>query len=371
MAETPEAAPDFRSAFDEAGKTGYAGIEVGGERFTVVRPGLILSDGKSVFRGAEEYIPPPKLRAAYSDRTAWVMAALSELAYERFEDGPAIEGRLLMALAEGEFKDTKFFSAADGTQGFLTVRPGEMAVLVFRGTEQDRRDIMKDLDARFYNTPDGKAHRGFTRAFESVEANIRKALDDTVPKRDDTENRRPDMPFFITGHSLGAAIATAATQVLEEDYVVSACYTFGSPRIGTAEWSESVKSPVYRVVHGADGVPLVPLSGVAKTIILWIFDIPLLSMAKPYVEKFFKSGYAGYQHAGDMRFIVDGDPARLRGGSAAAWARFGHVVVGTLSRGLFAIGSMVGFKALSAFFADHSIKRYAAILRKIADQRNP
>ena len=363
MAEESPDKPDLSSAFEEAGTQGYADIEINGQHFTVVKPGVNAQDGKLVFHNYEHFVSPPKSRAAYSDRTAWVMAVLSELVYIPFETGDEHKGRLLKSLAEGGFKKTEFFTRDDGTQAMLTTRPGEFSVLAFRGTEKDRHDILKDLDARFYDTADGKAHRGFVTAFEGMETSIRSALEEL-------DKAHPGMPLFITGHSLGGAVAAAATQDLEEEHLVAACYTFGSPRIGTAEWSESVKSPMYRVVNGADGVPLVPFSGITKTIILWVFNIPVLHVAKPYVEKFFNKGFAGFQHTGDMRFIVDGDPPRLRGGSAAAWARFMHVFVGTLSRGFFALGSLVGIKALSAFFADHSISRYAAILKQIAKDRN-
>jgi len=46
-------------------------------------------------------------------------------------------------------------------------------VLAFRGTEKNRKDILNNINARFYNTPSGIAHREFASAFESVERDIR------------------------------------------------------------------------------------------------------------------------------------------------------------------------------------------------------
>lgn len=358
---------DIATALAEATKSGFSSLERNGVDYTIVLAGLSGPNRKAVFQGAEDFMSARKDRAAYSDRTAWVMAELSNLAYLKFEDpNTQAKEELLAELADAGFKKTELLNCKDGTQGFVTVRPGEYAVLAFRGTETNKADILKDLNARFLETPSGRAHRGFTSAYEDNEKPIRAALDKLLIDGDGNQ-----IPLFVTGHSLGGAIATVATQELEESYSVAACYTYGSPRVGTSEWSQSVKSPLYRIVNGADGVPLVPMSAVSRTVALWVFSIPPLTAAKPYVEKVLLKGFFGFQHAGDMRFIIDSDRDRLRIGSAAALARIYHVTIGTLSRGLFAITTKLGMERLSGFFADHSIGRYAGILRKIADERNP
>lgn len=356
--------PAVEAALYEASKSGFSNVEYDGKTLTIVRPGLTLETGVQPFVGKEWFIPIQLKRAAYSDRTAWVMAELSQLAYTKFEDGKEQENVLVKALADAAFVRLHLFNSDYGTQGFLAVRLGEYAVLAFRGTETNKSDIMADLNARFLQTPDGKAHRGFAKAFEAVERDVRKRLDELYADS-------PDMPIFITGHSLGGAIATAATQVLEQDYTVAACYTFGGPRVGTAEWSDKVKSPMYRVVNGADGVPMVPFSSVFKDGVIFLTKIPLLHFAEPYVRKLFESGFAGFQHAGDMRFILDGDPALLKMGSSAVFMRFRHIVLGLMSRFFFWTGKPLGVRKLSAFFSDHSIGRYAEILKSIAEQRNP
>lgn len=360
MAENDSKDPNFDAIFAEAANAGYASVEIDGKEFTIVVPGMETASGTHPFIGHEHFIRIQKSRAAYSDRTAWTMAELSALAYIRFEDGKDKKNALVKALADGQFVNPVFFNSDYGTQGFLAIRVGEFAVLAFRGTEKNKDDILADLNARFLETPDGRAHKGFAKAFEAIEDDVRKAL--TKLKK-----QCPGLPVFMTGHSLGGAIATTATQVLEEKFTIAACYTFGSPRVGTAEWSESVKSPMYRIVNGADGVPMVPLSALFRDAILWIFNIPVFYAAKPYVEKFFESGFAGFQHAGDMRFIREGDPPVLKMGSAAAFARFRHVFMGKLIGALKKLNP----KSLSSTFADHSISRYAAITKAIAIDRNP
>ena len=42
----------------------------------------------------KDLLDPPILRAAYSDRTAWLMAEMSRLAYTKFEDSEAKKDEL-------------------------------------------------------------------------------------------------------------------------------------------------------------------------------------------------------------------------------------------------------------------------------------
>ena len=48
-------------------------------------------------------LTPPVLRAAYSDRTAWIMAKAAQLAYLRFEDNDDERQELEASLASGGF----------------------------------------------------------------------------------------------------------------------------------------------------------------------------------------------------------------------------------------------------------------------------
>ncbi len=79
----------------------------------------------------------PTKRAAYSDRTAWIMASLSELAYKMFETEGT--GPLEEKLSAGGFNLIQTVNAVDGkavdTQAILVNKPGVMSVLAFRGTE--------------------------------------------------------------------------------------------------------------------------------------------------------------------------------------------------------------------------------------------
>jgi len=293
----------------------------------------------------------PTHRAAYSDRTAWLMATLSKLAYLRFEDGgidlAALDNGLkTLGLELAEFFDDDH----SGTQGFLAVAENRFLVLVFRGTEKNGRDIRTDLRARLYNTTDGQVHLGFLNAYEGVREAVQQAI-----------SRFPDKPAYITGHSLGGALATVATRDLEPYHRVAACYTFGSPRVGNSDWSDGLKTPVYRVVNRADGVPLVP----GSMLLIWILT-PLTWL--PFTGWITNHGYVGYQHAGDLRLLDGPDEApRLKIGTAAVMARLYRLTVGRIWDAIRFMSPGI----LLTLFKDHAVAGYTDRLHRIAEARNP
>lgn len=278
-----------------------------------------LAAARKFFGANDLLLDPPIMRAAYSDRTAWVMASMAQLVYDRFEEGGKPRDLLIEKLKGGGFELLgEFHSPKTDTQGFL-VSNGEYAVLAFRGTEVTKgADIKTDAKAFRASVFEGRVHRGFVEAYKSIEAQVLKAL----PKV-------KGLPLYITGHSLGAAVATVVTQYLERDHElrdrIAACYTFGSPRVGNREFDRDLKSAVYRVVNTTDVVTVVPL----------------LSM--------------GYTHIGDVRFL---EPAigEIRRG------------VPILRRIFFFI--MAAFRLFGPLVGDHAIAEYRRKLEAVAQARN-
>lgn len=193
---------------------------------------------------------PPINRAAYSDRMAWIMAHMAKLAYIKFEENEPELKRLEYSLRSGWFNLIKTFNK-NGTQAFLA-KNDEFSVLSFRGTQPDRwEDVRTDIKILKERTIDGKVHAGFKKAFNDVKGEI----------LEEFRANLGDMPLYITGHSLGAALATVATQELGEEFndQIAACYTFGSPRVGDGTYEKSIKAPFYRIVNSTDIVTLVPI----------------------------------------------------------------------------------------------------------------
>lgn len=236
----------------------------------------------------------PSYRKAYSDRMAWLMAYLSELAYLKFDEWHGNEEVVLKLLGRALAKAGKGTAAriigvvrkgydydheqetrklrrslkqvnlslvkilsANATQAFVAVAcNGEFAVLSFRGTEADRmKDVRADAKATQATCPTGqRVHSGFMQQYDDISSDLQATLDKPEVK---------GKPLFITGHSLGGAVATIAARRLNAERQIAACYTFGSPRVGTESWVDQIKTPIYRIVNSADPVPMVPFSGTA------------------------------------------------------------------------------------------------------------
>ncbi len=200
----------------------------------------------------------PTFRAAYSDRTALLMAKLSKRAYDAFDldkDSSQKFSKTFEAL--GFEPCIELIDPDSGTAGFI-VFGKELICVVFRGT-QDALDWRTNFRFQFVALQGGAlAHAGFFQAYYS----IRPVLFDTIKKL--VANDYPPRPIYITGHSLGGALAMMATAELSnhnEEAVrdrIAACYTFGAPKAGDRTFDQFVKVPLYRVTNGIDIVPAVP-----------------------------------------------------------------------------------------------------------------
>ncbi len=184
----------------------------------------------------------PTWRAAWSLRTAVLMAKLCELAY-------ADRATVANAVRAGGFQLAQWIEA-DGLSAFLAIAPGEMAVLAFRGT-CDLQGWERDFDfpaMAMPGAPGVRVHCGFWTGWTRLRAGVMAAIDINLP---------PDLGLYITGHSLGGALAQLAAVALERDEL-AAVYTFGSPRVASLGFDACVKTEHYRVVHDQDLVPAVP-----------------------------------------------------------------------------------------------------------------
>jgi len=167
-----------------------------------------------------------------------------------------------------------------------------MNVLSFRGTEADIRDIKADLKTTITEIDGYKIHSGFHQAFYKVKDDIEvklKSLQDN------------GYPLYITGHSLGGALALCATKFLASDSL-GACYTFGSPRVASSGFGDNIKTPIYRIVNAADLVPRVPPAYI-QYLLISIFEVAHIPFVSEAVVKTLEKT-VGYRHHGDMRFLT-------------------------------------------------------------------
>ncbi len=334
---------------------------------------------------------PPVYRKAYSDRTAWLMACLSELAYIKFNplfshqkqktlflesisklvdenkksslikliasvgyDHDGEKEKLKRELTTLKIEILETFDS-DGTQAIL-VSNDKFIALAFRGTEADAKDpvaSLKDIKADMKATTiqcetEGKIHTGFKEAFDAVALDIQKKLDDDKLKT---------KPLFITGHSLGGALATIAAKKLSHKGGIAACYTFGSPKVGDEEWIADIKTPIYRLVNAADCVTMLPPGTELMTILSWICQF-IPSVGEAISSKVLK--LSGYIHGGNMRYLTN-----------CSSGQYGDV------RLLYSVGFLYRIKGWvikklpwRKFLADHSISVYRKKLMIVAERRN-
>ena len=199
----------------------------------------------------------PTLRAAYSDRTAALMAYLAAFAYDTQIQAKGVLQVPQELAALGFNKLTSFHNGM--TDGWAYIAEGvDLIALAFRGMSS-----IKNWDTDFNVAlvhPENtdlqlRVHKGFYQAFirlNEATLGIKEKLDAIKQVTNGA------VPIYITGHSLGGALAQIAGAVLGSDQV-AACYTYGSPRVGNFYFDPWVKVPSYRVMNYADIVPQVPL----------------------------------------------------------------------------------------------------------------
>jgi hypothetical protein len=310
-----------------------------------------------ILKSEQKNLPSPKtlpnLRAAYSDRTSALMAFLAAFAYhpsidaafpDRANNGAGVAqrpkagsqdfrpnqvGSKEIASIPGDLAQLGFTSLSvfsNGmTDGFAFVAESpDLVVLSFRGT-QSQKNWNTNFRAFLVHPENTNAklrvHQGFYQAFKEL-------ADAGLEEKIAAVERVTGRPLYITGHSLGGALAQIAAAVFGSD-TIAACYTFGSPRVGNFIFDLWVKPPSYRVINHADLVPQVPL--------------PI-----------------GYRHSGDPRYLpkrVEDSPFRYQPSPLDRCRQLGEGILQFLRT-----WSILGIK-------DHAIAEYYAKLEEIAAAR--
>jgi triacylglycerol lipase len=186
-------------------------------------------------------------------------AILSHLVYESDE----VIRQTSSLLGFEEYKFHSFKGHRYDTEFFAAVNEEHIAIAI-RGTEvSEKSDIATDakIDMKMFAWDDGhfdgKIHHGFYDAVTPALPVLREAVAALV----DTYHAEH---VWITGHSLGAALAVLASAFLSsQDIPIAGVYTYGSPRVGDDVFGKSFKSSglwdkTYRVVNCNDIVTMVP-----------------------------------------------------------------------------------------------------------------
>jgi hypothetical protein len=155
---------------------------------------------------------------------------------------------------------TSTISAPSTDTQALIADEGLCITVAFRGTSSVR-DWIEDCE--FHKEPlaweqddaAAEVHDGFLKAFDSVLEDVKHQVDTFV-----AAGRRP---VFITGHSLGGALAIlCALEMYRQSVPIAGVYTFGQPRVGNKIFQNIYDAVLFeetfRVVNQNDIVPRVP-----------------------------------------------------------------------------------------------------------------
>jgi hypothetical protein len=164
----------------------------------------------------------------------------------------AENARLLCQASAAAYSSNTIADVATDTALSIINCPLSMDTIVaFRGTA-DLRNWLTDLDCRLVPVLNFRVHRGFYEAMQAVELDLDAGL-----------GQAPESRLWVTGHSLGGALAKLwALWAAGRGHDVAGVYTFGQPRVGDAAFASFYNSVLgarsFRVVHAEDIVPRVP-----------------------------------------------------------------------------------------------------------------
>ncbi len=253
---------------------------------------------------------------------AYWMAVLSRLSY--CDDTNKIMDELNDMVGGSGFENVTLFDKNSSQAIFVEHK--DYLTIAFRGTDEfgDWIGNVKLGNKKL----DGfeKCHGGFLDATNDIWSAV-----DNAYKEARTREKRP---LFITGHSLGGAMATvAATKLLHESRPFISVYTFGQPRVLTEEsatkFDASKRAHFYRFQNNNDIVSRVPARA------------------------------GRYKHVGDCVYITsEGDISSDPG----FWYRFVDTFEGAVDK-----IEEHGFNTITLLTADHKISRYEEAIRECRD----
>jgi triacylglycerol lipase len=177
------------------------------------------------------------------------------------QDLPFLEKAYIFATLSGaaykdncsdEFKNIGFenyvFFDNSGAQGHAACNENDI-IITCRGTQPtESNDLIADADSIPKRHGRGFVHEGFRREARKI-----------LPLIFNYIKQYPNRKIWLTGHSLGAAMATYITQELEYvNFNTAMLFTYGSPRVGSYDYVEDIKTEHHRFVNCNDIVTTVP-----------------------------------------------------------------------------------------------------------------
>jgi hypothetical protein len=153
----------------------------------------------------------------------------------------------------------RIFSPEHDLNGYIGYRAYDQSIyVVFRGSTS-MKNFVDDMN--FFQTPypycaECSVHRGFFAANNAV-------IKDIIYEVQRLNNLFPSFSIVVTGHSLGAAVATlCAIDLIETGLKNVKLVNFGSPRVGDIETAAYISDRLvdkFRITNHKDLIPHLPL----------------------------------------------------------------------------------------------------------------
>jgi hypothetical protein len=217
---------------------------------------------------------------------------------------------------------------------------GAEVVVAFRGTMAgELLNWLTNLDFTQVPFSPGSTHRGMTEALDLVWEPIR---------RHALALLSPGQTLWLTGHSLGGALATLAGARFSHLWEDVRVCTFGTPRVGCPDFVAGYKPPLHRIERVADLIcHLPPPPGLLSPLRL------ALRAALPTQVGWLAPEEVRYLHAGQLT-LIDAD-------GSIKWAAEHGEALASLEQRLLPLLSTTLTPA--ALLSGHQIDGYIACLK--------
>jgi triacylglycerol lipase len=234
-----------------------------------------------------------KTGLGYSDRTALEMAMIGWIGYQEADT-------VVQKMHERGFEQFHYFDRGS-TEAYLVGNATQL-ILIFRGTEpKSVQDWITNAQVAKVRAIGGRVHSGFWQSCQEIWSEVESEV-----QRMRSQFATPP-PLFLTGHSLGGALAILAGAQLQLcGHAVDGIYTFGCPRIGdrqfAMQYNRRLYNATYRLVNHRDIVTQLPPAEMGYTHVgqLIYFDQKGVRQLSPFPNEN-EFGWAESFHDHDLK----------------------------------------------------------------------
>jgi hypothetical protein len=186
---------------------------------------------------------------------AWWLSECALLAYSAPADALPIYER-------AGFSATPFQSASNSNLQAYILHTDAAVVVVYRGTEfpstktegslkQALRDWADNVKITMQSVPNRPAAEQVHSGFGTGAIDLHHVMKAHLNRL----HKQSPRPIWLTGHSLGGALATVGAVLVSPELAAHALYVFGCPRVGNKAFAANYPVPAFRFVNQRDLVP--------------------------------------------------------------------------------------------------------------------